>query len=520
MKNNRLSNRLNASLGTWEVMVAGVALVVAASTMVSDFQGFFTLGGAFAIALLLAFLINLFLGMSAADLSVAYPRAGALYDFAKAVFPGSAGRFLGVFLGLAFFGMSAFAASGEVAAGALGLQALLPAGIPLPLCVVALYFLAALPNILGIKTTAWVSAALLILMLGIRWFFGLAGFLDFSQTGAWSAANLDAGVGVLDWFGEQGILAAGLALAFWSFVGIEFACSLAEEVKNPAKALPRGVILGLLLILGTSLVMGLGVTGSAPLAVWSEAANGKFGAGGDAPQMAVGQLMFGQWGYYLMALASLAATLGSLVVFLATVPRILFSIAREGLFFGPLSGPFARLHPRFNTPVLATVFTTLVFVVPALYSSAVIDWVYSAAYVWILLYVVYHLLAFLNRRFNPTARRAFAGKWFQGMTLLGAGAALAGLYYAFAGAHGHYGLRALIVLGGALLATGISFRLSGAVQERPAHLEMEKLTEAELVEDLGNMPRPGTCLHSNKKAIMIIKNQSRKEKNHVFSTSN
>ena len=85
---------LSRSLGTWEIMVAGVALVVAASTLVSDFAGFFSLGAAFAIALLLGFLINLSLGMSAADLSVAYPRAGALYDYAQAVFKGNFGKFL------------------------------------------------------------------------------------------------------------------------------------------------------------------------------------------------------------------------------------------------------------------------------------------------------------------------------------------------------------------------------------------------------------------------------------------
>lgn len=75
MTNNKLNNNLSKSIGTWEVMVAGVALVVAASTLVSDFAGYFTLGGAFAVALLLGFAINLFLGMSAAELSVAYPRA-------------------------------------------------------------------------------------------------------------------------------------------------------------------------------------------------------------------------------------------------------------------------------------------------------------------------------------------------------------------------------------------------------------------------------------------------------------
>jgi amino acid transporter len=58
--------------------------------------------------------------------------------------------------------------------------------------------------------------------------------------------------GALDLFGGSGIFTVGLSLAFWSFVGIEFACSLAEEVKNPKKFLPRGLIIGLFFIFGTS----------------------------------------------------------------------------------------------------------------------------------------------------------------------------------------------------------------------------------------------------------------------------
>lgn len=69
--------------------------------------------GGYAIATALGFIVNLFLGMSAADLGVAYPRSGGLYDYAKEIFGGRFGKFFGVFLGLTFFGTIAFAVSGE-----------------------------------------------------------------------------------------------------------------------------------------------------------------------------------------------------------------------------------------------------------------------------------------------------------------------------------------------------------------------------------------------------------------------
>ncbi len=488
MANNHQNISLTKSLGTWEVMVAGVALVVAASTLVSDFSGFFTLGGAFAAALIAGFFINLLLGMSAADLSVAYPKAGALYDYARAILGEKIGSFAGVFLGFAFFGVGAFAVSGESVAGAFGLKALLQSDLDIRYFILILYILAVIPTILGIKTTAWVSAGLLLFMLGIRWFFGLAGFAGLGATGDWSTANLSSDVGILDWFGQGGILTMGLALAFWSFVGIEFACSLAEEVKQPKKSLPRGIILGLAVILSTSLIMGLGVTGTAPLPVWQTAINGEFGAGGQAPQLAAGQMMFGQIGYLLMALASVAATLGSLVIIFTAMPRILYSIARKGHFFGPLSKPFGALYPQYKTPVIATVFTFILFIIPALYNSAVIDWVFSAAYVWIILYMVFHLLAFANRTLHPNVPRAFAGRWFKPMTILGAIATLVALYYAFAGAHWQYGSRAFIVLSFAFVATVISFWLSSWQANKKRSGLFIPLTEADVLSGLERIP--------------------------------
>ena len=63
------------------------------------------------------------------------------------------------------------------------------------------------------------------------------------------------------------------------------------------------------------------------------------------------QLMFGSVGYLLMALSSVAATLGSLTVAFAAMPRIIYSLARDGHFFGPLAPWFGSLHPRWGTPV-------------------------------------------------------------------------------------------------------------------------------------------------------------------------
>jgi amino acid transporter len=457
------------ALGTRDVFVAGVALVVASTTLVSDFVGYFTLGASFVMAIVIAFVINLFLGLSASELSVWSPRAGAIYDYGRDVVGGQLGKFVGLFLGLTFVGMFVLVGPSEASAGGFGLQALFNANGGLNWFILIMAVAALIPNLIGIRIAAWVNIVLLIGMLSIRWIFGLAGFLGIGDQGSWSSDNLNTGgPGAWDWFGSTGLLAAGMVLAFWTFVGIEFVCSLTEEVKEPRKSMPRGIIIGLLVILATSWLMGLGVAGTTPASggTWAEVAvAGDAGCGGSCPQLAVGDEFFGGFGRGLMALASVFATLGSLVVAFAAIPRILFGIARNGQFFGPqLSRTFAFVHRSWRTPVVAIVFFAAASTVLSLFSADVVDWIFSGAYVWILIYVAFNVLDFINRVLRPSADHLFP-RWYTPVPAIGAVATVVALHYAYAGVHDEYLWRALIVLGVAAVATLIAFLLPGEEQE-------------------------------------------------------
>ncbi len=245
------------ALGTRDIFMAGVGLVVAASTLVSDFNGWFAGGRGFAVALTAMFVANLFLGLSTAELATTYPKAGALYDYGAAATPGgkTAKTIVGVFLGFLFYSMFAFAGGGETTAGAAGAQGLFEGG-SLSLWIIILTVLAVIPNLLGISVLAKVELWVVLAMLGIRYFFGLAGFAGFSDRGGWSLSNIPAGEVTF-----TAIIALGGAFAFWSFVGIEFVAPLAEETRDPTRSIPRGIIWGLVAILATSLFMGFGVLG-------------------------------------------------------------------------------------------------------------------------------------------------------------------------------------------------------------------------------------------------------------------
>lgn len=443
------------TLETRDIFMAGIGLVVAASTLVSDFNGWFAGGRGFAIALIAMFVANLFLGLSTAELSTTYPRAGALYDYGAASTPGGPGAkaTVGIFLGFLFYAMFAFAGGGETTAGAAGAQGLFDGAGSLSLWIILLTVLAVIPNLLGISVLARLELWLVIMMLGIRYFFGLAGFAGFSDGGAWSLSNIPAGEVTL-----TAIIALGGGFAFWSFVGIEFVAPLAEETRDPTRSMPRGIIWALVAILITSLFMGFGTLGALEPGFGDDASL-------DAPQLSIGSAMFGETGRVLMAIGTVLATFSSMTVVYAAMPRILYGISRNGHFFGPLSKVFGSVHPRYRTPWVATIVTAVIYVVVAISYGAVVEQIFTAAYVWILLYAIYHVLVVASRYVNPDVERPFKLPLI--VPILGFLFTMYLWWAAFKDpidesgltGHGFFGPRGLWIIGGSLVAALVSYAL-------------------------------------------------------------
>jgi amino acid transporter len=223
------------------------------------------------------------------------------------------------------------------------------------------------------------------------------------------------------------------------------------------------MILGLGMILLTTVVMGLGSIGTQPLAQWNAMITAD---AGDAPHLMVGGAMFGEAGRTLMAVASVAATWSTLLIALAAVPRMIFAVARDGLWFGPLSGYFAQVHPRTGVPVRATLLVVAIYLAVTLCSGAVVECLYAAAYLWFFRYLVILVLAGANRLRSRRAPGLLGPRTLA--VGVPTGIALIGLAWqqGFAGVHTVYGSRALVLLAVALVATAVAWALQ--VRKRDA----------------------------------------------------
>lgn len=142
----------------------------------------------------------------------------------------------------------------------------------------------------------------------------------------------------------------GISAVFFAYIGFDAISTTAEECKNPARDLPRGMFYSLAICTGLYILITLVLTGMTsyknlnvmdPLAFVFE------------------QRGFKQLGGFISASAVVALT-GVLLVFQLGQPRIWLSMSRDGL----LPRAFSRVHPRYKTPSFATIITGLVVGIP------------------------------------------------------------------------------------------------------------------------------------------------------------
>ena len=135
-------------------------------------------------------------------------------------------------------------------------------------------------------------------------------------------------------------IAGALVAAFYSFGGWWDASKIAGEIKNPARTLPRALVLGVLaVIVAYVLVSAVFIYLIPPESVTS-----------DRTFVAqAGAILFGKAGANLLAGAVIICVVGSVAAMIMLCPRVYYAMARDGVFLAPA----AKLHPAFGTPVRA-----------------------------------------------------------------------------------------------------------------------------------------------------------------------
>lgn len=269
------------------------------------------------IALAIAAFVAFANATSSAQLAAVHPVSGGTYAYARA----EIGPWTGFVAGWCFV----IGKIASCAAMAMTFAAYVaPEGWQVPLAVTVVALLTAV-NCFGVTRTAMLTRVLVIISL-----LGLAVVVAAGGSAAGSAAASplpDATIyGVLQ----------GAGLLFFAFAGYARIATMGEEVVDPARTIPRAIVLALggaivvYVLVGASVVLTIGadaVSSSAPLAAVVEAA----GWSALTPVVRV---------------TAAAASLGALLALLTGIGRTSLAMAREG----DVPRYFARVDERWHVP--------------------------------------------------------------------------------------------------------------------------------------------------------------------------
>jgi basic amino acid/polyamine antiporter, APA family len=217
-------------------------------------------------------------------------------------------------------------------------------GVPFIINLPAFLVVAAITVLLvrGVRESANSNNAMVLLKIGIILFFVAVG-VSLIKPENWTnpatggfAPNGFAGIG------------AGAAIIFFSYIGFDAVSTAAEESKDPARDMPFGIIMSLVVCTVLYIALSAVMTGMAP---WKN-------LGTPDPMITALQYSDGPPGLikasrFIVALGAVIAMGSVLLVFQLGQPRIFMSMARDGLL-----PPFiAKVHPRFKTPWVGTIIT-------------------------------------------------------------------------------------------------------------------------------------------------------------------
>jgi len=363
-------DKLKKELGLLDIFSVATGAMISSGLFILPALAYAKAGPAAILSYIFVGILILPSMFAKAELATAMPKAGGVYFFIER----SMGAPIGTIGGFAsWFSLSFKSAFALVGMGIFA--TLINPGITeiqIKLIAVACCLLFMVVNIMGVKYTGRLQTSLVLALIAILFLYIIRGF---------TSVNAERFVPLVP-FGMSSVFATA-GLVFVSFGGLTKVCSVAEEVKNPARNLPLGMFLAFAVIMflyAAVIFVTIGVLEPAELS--KSLTPISHGAG----------TFMGTFGTVLLAVAALLAFVTTANAGILSASRAPMAMSRDCL----LPAIFQRTGLKSRTPYFSIVATTAFMIAVILFLNLE-NLVKTASTLKILLFLLVNLSLIVMR---------------------------------------------------------------------------------------------------------------------------
>ncbi|WP_406817499.1 APC family permease [Mycobacterium sp. M23085] len=367
------SGELRRSLGVFDAVVIGLGSMIGAGIFAALGPAARAAGSGLLLGLALAAVVAYCNATSSARLAACYPASGGTYLYGRK----RLGDFWGYLAGWGFVvGKTASCAAMALTVGFYAMPAQAHA--------VAVAAVAALTvvNYAGVQKSAWLTRIIVAAVLAV-----LAAVIAAAFTSPAAGADRLHLTGI-----TTGGVVQAAGLLFFAFAGYARIATLGEEVRDPARTIPRAIPLALTIALAVYAlvaVAALAVLGPIRLAQTA------------APLVETARVAGTGWLVPIVRVGAVVAAVGSLLALILGVSRTTFAMARDH----HLPNSLAAVHPRFRVPHRAELLIGVVVAILAA-TSDLRDAIGFSSFAVLIYYAVANASAFTLRRDEGRPHRA------------------------------------------------------------------------------------------------------------------
>ncbi|NHZ34370.1 APC family permease [Massilia rubra] len=196
----------------------------------------------------------------------------------------------------------------------------------------------------GTKESATTNAIMVLVKLAILVFFVVIAFSGFDINNFTPFFNTDNSKGFA---GMTGVTAAA-GTVFFSFIGLDTVATAGEEVRNPTRNVPIGILAALVIVTVFYMLVAVAALGAQPARMFE---------GQEAGLAVILQNVTGKaWPALVLSAGAVISVFSVTLVTIYGQTRILYAISKDGL----IPPTFQKVSPRTQSPVSNTLIVCLV----------------------------------------------------------------------------------------------------------------------------------------------------------------